>query len=121
MFSFRFSISFASRVFLPRWDPITHLPGDTHHVVEVEDIVVVDLFAHGLLLDDAETGGVLVIADAPRPEEILLPVNLLHASNTDTLQCKYKILFVLGFFCMFVCLFVCLTTYRDHFPFPLLR
>ena len=116
MFSFRFSNSCAPKAFVTRWDPITHLPGDTHHVVEVEDIVVVDLFAHGLLLDDAETGGVLVIADAPRPEEILLPVYLLQASSTDTLQCKYKILF-LGCFCIFVCLFFCLfVCLLNHLP-----
>lgn len=48
----------------------------TYHIVEVQYIIVIHLFTNSLFFNDTETRGVLVIADAPGPEEIFFSVYL---------------------------------------------
>lgn len=53
----------------------------TYHIVEVQYIIVINLFTNSLFFDDTETRGVLVITDAPGPEEIFFSVYLYLFKN----------------------------------------
>lgn len=53
----------------------------TYHIVEVQYIIVIHLFTNSLFFDDTETRSVLVITDAPGPEEIFFSVYLYLFKN----------------------------------------